>query len=195
MKLGEGPIAPAGLVFAACDRASPMYSECITGLIFTAALGHCCSLVQTSPTCKGHEHFPRHPSLAGSSSCSLHQHRRCILKRREERKLGRQMFFDFVILNPGGWRGLKAGRDGYHIPNEKGVGESKDFPEITQPRHMAQPGFEPGLSESRAPSSGRPRAAFQKEDLWVQGHAFLCQLQECGVSEGLFTLKHGNSRG
>ena len=70
--------------------------------------------------------------------------------------------------------------------------EAKDLPKITQPLHMAQPGFEPGLSESRAPSSVRPHAAFQKEGSWMRGHAFLCQLQNYGVSEELFTLRHAN---
>lgn len=75
----------------------------------------------------------------------------------------------------------------------KGSEESNNLPRsFIQPLHVAEPGLEPGLSESRVHSYCKAPSCLFERRLWVEVHTFLSQLQDNQVGVGLLALKHDN---
>lgn len=71
------------------------------------------------------------------------------------------MFPNFYALNLGVWRLAGTVVTIFHL--RKGSEESKDLPKIIQPLHVAEPGFEQGLLQSRAHSySKAPGCLFEE---------------------------------
>lgn len=74
---------------------------------------------------------------------------------------------------------------------EKGQGSQMICPSsFLQPLHMAEPGLEPVLSESRVHSCFNASSCLFEGRLWVGVHTFLYRSQDNEVGMGLLALKH-----